>query len=263
VSRRLASAHGVQTDSNARGTWRPQSTPAPLVTVRSHRRAHSFVNRCHRSRPDADRPESTRFARRGPGRFYGAAGSCQIGARIPGRHARDIESASAGRRGYQIRSLGAAESRCGASATRVDSARTRDQGDQSPAGRRRAVCPLRRADLRTSARASERPPLTGLGGHRSGRRTDELPLLAQKVCEGAAIQSRCAPSEPGVVGQMWRPPSRSGSGVGGWLPNVELRVRGVLDDSAAAWPELQGSFRADTRKRGAGVRARSAVPRSA
>ena len=34
MSRRLASAHGIHTRSNARGQWRRQSVPAPLVAVR-------------------------------------------------------------------------------------------------------------------------------------------------------------------------------------------------------------------------------------
>ena len=46
VSRRLASAHGIHTRSNARGQWRRQSIPAPLVPVRCRRRARSSVERC-------------------------------------------------------------------------------------------------------------------------------------------------------------------------------------------------------------------------
>ena len=48
VSRRLASAHGLHTTSNARGPRRRQSASAPLVPVRCRRRARASVKRCHR-----------------------------------------------------------------------------------------------------------------------------------------------------------------------------------------------------------------------
>ena len=106
-----------------------------------------------------------------PAAFIEAAGSRQTGTSINGRHGRDIRGSSAGRRGYQARSPGAAESGCGASATQVDSARlVRNQGDRSPAGRDRPACSRRAPDFRTGHRPGERRRAAGDGRPRNRAR---------------------------------------------------------------------------------------------